>query len=198
MRAKLVLSGFYPRLPVAKETKRPSFKTNGPRGGWGRLREPKVLWRPAATFSALMDDLPQRRQREATTKFRADLPVYQYTLRRTPTRGATTTPRLATGRTTTAAPRAPTQPARYTPRAQTTAFASVVAKATKPPTSNRGIIRCFITVLLELRNESPAVPQGIPWWMACNANVKKNYRECRKFISSTPARCSISLKGNPP
>jgi hypothetical protein len=50
-----------------------------------------------------------------------------------------------------AAPRTPTQPARYTPRAHTTAFASVVAKVTKPPTINRGIMRCFITVLLRFR-----------------------------------------------
>src|SRR6266853_619005 len=78
----------------------------------------------------------------------------QYTLRRTATpRGATTTPRAAgrtTGRATTAAPPAATQPARYTPRAQTTALASIVLKATKPPASNREIVRYFITVLLGL------------------------------------------------
>jgi hypothetical protein len=146
-----------------------SFKTNGPRGGWGRLRlpEPKVLWRPAATFYLCSMTCRSVVNAKATTKFRADLPVYQYTLRRTPTRGATTTPRLATGRTTTAAPRAPTQPARYTPRAQTTAFASVVAKATKPPTSNRGIIRCFITVSLSYEMKARRCPRlSLGGWLA--------------------------------
>ena|ERR1700687_3338004 len=78
----------------------------------------------------------------------------QYTLRRTAApRGATTTARAAgrtTGRLTTAAPPAATQPARYTPRAQTTALASIVLKAMKPPASNREIVRYFITALLWL------------------------------------------------
>jgi hypothetical protein len=77
----------------------------------------------------------------------------QYTLRRTTTarRGATTTGRT-TGRRTTTAPPAPAQPARYTPRAQTTALASIVFKAMKPPASNSEIIRCFMTVLLEVQS----------------------------------------------
>src|SRR5437867_3572529 len=76
---------------------------------------------------------------------------YQYTLRRTTLRGATTTaPRRTTGRATTAAPPAATQPARTTPRAQTTALASIVLKAMKLPASNREIVRYFITVLLGL------------------------------------------------
>jgi hypothetical protein len=67
-------------------------------------------------------------------------------LRATTTRlGATTT-----GRRTTAAPPA-TQPARYTPAAQTTALASTVLKAVKPPNSNREMITCFMAVLLGLR-----------------------------------------------
>jgi hypothetical protein len=149
-------TSFSSALACGPRNETASFKTNDPRGGLGPSSFSGTSSAVAAgsNILPLFDDLPQRCQREATTKFRADLPVYQYTLRRTPTRGATTTPRLATGRATTAAPRAPTQPARYTPRAQTTAFASVVARATKPPTSNRGIIRCFITVLLELRNEA--------------------------------------------
>src|ERR1700722_2017946 len=75
-------------------------------------------------------------------------PNDQYTLRRTttPRRGATTTPRRTTGAPTTTAPPAPTHPARTTPRAQTTALASIVLKAMKPPASNREIIRCFMTV----------------------------------------------------
>src|ERR1700676_1287800 len=78
------------------------------------------------------------------------MPSGQYTLRRTTRRGATTTPRRTTGAPTTTAPPAPTHPARTTPRAQTTALASIVLKATKPPASNREIIRCFMTVLLGL------------------------------------------------
>jgi hypothetical protein len=65
--------------------------------------------------------------------------------------GATTTRPVATaGRRTTAAPPA-TQPARYTPAAQTTALASIVLKAVKPPSSNREMITCFIVLLLGLR-----------------------------------------------
>jgi hypothetical protein len=58
--------------------------------------------------------------------------------------GATTTGRrtTATGRRTTAA-----HPARYTPAAQTTALASIVLKAMKPPNRRREMIACFITVL---------------------------------------------------
>src|SRR5258708_6427215 len=91
----------------------------------------------------------------------------QYTLRRTATpRGATTTARAAgrtTGRLTTAAPPAATQPARYTPRAQTTALASIVLKAMKPPASNREIIICFMTVLLGLKSWFRQMQFGVVW-----------------------------------
>jgi hypothetical protein len=79
----------------------------------------------------------------------------QYTLRRTTVaRGATTT-----GRRTTTAARgtAATQPARYTPAAQTTAaFAPIVLRATKPPSSNSEMIKTFMTILPELRRKRSA------------------------------------------
>jgi hypothetical protein len=88
----------------------------------------------------------------------------QYTLRRTTTArlGATTIGRT-TRRPTTTAPRGPAQPARYTPRAQTTALASIVLKAMKPPASNRGIIRCFMTALLGCQPIIRSVATTVVW-----------------------------------
>src|SRR5947209_17126535 len=80
---------------------------------------------------------------------------YDQRRRTTRARGTTATCALATGARTTAAPTvAPpvaTQPARTTPRAQTTALASIVDKAMRPPTSDRETIKCFISLLLGFR-----------------------------------------------
>ena len=69
----------------------------------------------------------------------------------TPLLGATTAARPTGCPTTTARPGVATQPARYTPRAQTTALASIVLKAVKPPNSNIEMITRFIALLLGLR-----------------------------------------------
>ncbi len=73
----------------------------------------------------------------------------------TPLLGATTAARptgcLTTTPVATTAPPVATQPARYTPRAQTTALASIVLKAVKPPNSNIEMITRFIALLLGLR-----------------------------------------------
>ena len=75
----------------------------------------------------------------------------------TPLLGATTAARptgcLTTTPVATTAPPVATQPARYTPRAQTTALASIVLKAVKPPNSNIEMITRFIALLLGVAME---------------------------------------------
>jgi hypothetical protein len=115
------------------------------------------------------------------------MPSGQYTLRRTTRRGATTTPRRTTGAPTTTAPPAPTHPARTTPRAQTTALASIVLKATKPPASNREIIRCFMTVLLWLH--------VIRWSYSISARGRS--RPPRQWPASSQARF-VGRESSPP
>jgi len=107
----------------------------------GRYRYDREICRLSLDGNRCKSRVSANRNRDASHEA-------QYTRRRTTVaRGAATT-----GRRTTTAARgaAATQPARYTPAAQTTALACVVPRATKPPSSNSEMIKCFMTVLLEL------------------------------------------------